>query len=89
MKSIHNLVIEAIDKKWPKAEPFAIWELRDALRGQASVTSITRILNKLIDIKLIVHSNRGFEGRHYRVSVQWTTAAEVVQKYEYAKVLKI
>lgn len=87
MKSIHNLVIEVISQT--ENQPFAIWEIRDKLRGKASVTSITRILNKLVDIKLVTHSNRGFMGRHYRISFQWTTVDEVVQKYEYAKVLKI
>lgn len=86
-KSTHKKIIRAITTKWGSGEPFAIWEVRDA--SGCSTSSVTRVVKKLVQLDILRHTVHGFMGRHYRVTYKWTSVDDVIESYEYAKVLKL
>lgn len=86
--STHRLVIEAIHKNWHDGRPFAIWELRNA--SHCSTSSVSRVIKHLVKIKMVLHTNKGFNGRHYRVDVRWPgTAKQAIANYVWARMVKI
>ena len=83
--STHRKVIETIDRHWRTGAPFAIWEVRDA--SGVSTSSIVRCLRRLQDLRLVIHKDRVYADRHYRVAPRWTNAKDVLENYQYAKML--
>lgn len=85
--SIHRKIIIEIDNKWHDGTPFAIWEVRNNVG--VSTSSVTRTLKKLVDLRLLFYSSKGYVGRHYRVAARWINVDEVIENYEFAKILHI
>lgn len=83
--TLHRSVIAAIDVL--RHEPFAIHEVVRA--SGASRSSVIRVLNRLVDIQVVSHSETAFRGRHYRVTSSWGTPLQVAKEYEMALLLKL
>lgn len=86
--STYKLVIEAIHKKWYDGTPFAIREVQST--SGCSTSSVARVMKNLVKLKMVVHSKKGFMGRHYRTDIRWPAKAKMaIQHYEWARILKI
>lgn len=82
---LHKVVIAAVDNM--RAAPFAIHEVVRATG--VSRSSTIRILNKLVEVGLVSHSDTAFRGRHYRTTSQWGNPLDVAREYEMALLLKL
>lgn len=84
----HRKVIEAIHNNYLNGAPFAIHELRE-LAG-VSTSSVVRVLRKLVEFKLLDHSERAYAGRHYRVTMHWNRDVnELVENYEIGRMIEL
>ena len=71
-----------------RTKRFAIHEVRDAVGVSASTA--TRVLRKLIDLKLVTHHAHSAAKRNYSVSSRWPNdVKDAWENYELAKVLHI
>lgn len=83
--STHRKVIAYIHIGFQNAS-FAIWEIREG--SGVSNSSVTRVIKKLVDLKLVRHREHGYRGRNYEVTKAWSTdVMTVINTYEYAKAL--
>lgn len=86
-ESTHRAVIRAISHGWPTGEPFALSEV---MRGASiSKTSAVRILNRLVELRLLKKSMRSYKGKKYRVTSQWQGEVPVINAFEFAKAVGI
>ena len=83
----HKTIILAIHENWFDGRPFSIVELQS--KTGLSTSTVTRYLRKLVELHYILHSYKGFAGRHYRVSNRWEDSRQVIDGFEYAKILNI
>lgn len=87
-KSAHRNIIKHIHDNWHDGSPFAIWELRKA--SGFSNSSVIRVLRQLVKLRMVIHTSKGFQGRHYRLSVKWPASAnDAIENFELSKILKI
>lgn len=89
MVSTHVVIINAVqdNERWQAGEPFALWQLRDLTH--LSTSSVVRTISKLVSLKLVKHSKKPvFEHRNYRITAQWRSASEVIEAYEFAKIIE-
>ena len=85
--STHRKVIAYIHLGF-RERPFAIHEVRSG--SGVSNSSVTRTMQKLVDLKLLKHSENKHQGRNYEVTRLWDNdVMKVIEVYEYAKVLGI
>lgn len=85
--TLHYRIIQEIHKYDAEGTPFAIHELVRATH--VSRSSTIRILSKLVDIGMVLHSVTAFRGRHYRTSLRWNGVEDVAKEYEMALLMKI
>ena len=84
-ESSHRRIINEITARWPNGEPFAIWELRDAC--DISTSTVIRVMRTLVELRLVLHAKRGFQGRRYRIAPRWLNAKAVIENFEIAKAM--
>lgn len=84
----YRRVIHAIHDHWYDGSPFAIHEVRD--HAEVSTSTARRVVDYLVDLGLIVHSDKAFAAKHYRVTRNWLPRVhEVIKTYELAKAMKL
>jgi DNA-binding IclR family transcriptional regulator len=84
-KSVHRKVIRMIDTAWSTGHPFSPREVARA--AGVSKTSVMRVLDLLLTLKLVNHNEKAFRGRHYTVSHRWAGADTVIRSFEFGKVV--
>lgn len=85
--ALHDRVIREIHAYDAEGTPFAIHEIV-RVTG-VSRSSVIRVLSKLVDLGLVLHSVTAFRGRHYRTSLTWTTPEQVAKEYEMALLMRL
>lgn len=87
-RSSHRNIITYIHNKWHDGAPFAIWEVRDG--SGFSTTSVVRTLRQLVKLRMVQRSNKGFMGKHYRITVRWPVSAkDAIENFELSKAIGI
>jgi len=86
--STHRKVISYIHLAYRDSmEPFSIHDLAGA--SKVSVSSVTRTLRVLVELKLVAH-RAAYAGRNYRVSYKWSRdVKDVIEMFELYKIISI
>jgi len=64
-----------------------VWELHEVCG--ISKSSVVRTLNTLVRMGYVKRSDKGYRGRHYRVTHRWDGTERVIEAFHYARMLKI
>ena len=82
---VYRAIIKAIDDC--KATPFSLQDIVDV--SDVSKSSVLRLLKSLVEMRLVTHGLKGYKGKRYKVTTRWIGVAEVIEAYQYAKVIKL